>query len=65
MKLKKAIKIGKECGLETIGEAILNIDMHSMNIFSYDEILKEIGELYRDFKNSGLSENDLLEEVKL
>ena len=61
MKLKRAIKIGKDCGLETIGEAICNIELHATNIFDFDKIQEEIKELYNDFKNSGLNEDDLLE----
>ncbi|MDU4051162.1 MAG: hypothetical protein E7H33_09620 [Clostridium perfringens] len=61
MKLKRAIKIGKDCGLETIGEAIYNVDLHATNIFDHDKIEEELKELYNDFKNSGLNEDDLLE----
>lgn len=55
MKLKRAIKIGKDCGLETIGEAICNIELHASSIFDFDNILEEIEELHNDFKNSGLN----------
>lgn len=61
MKLKRAIKIGKDCGLETIGEAIYNIELHATNIFDFDKAQEEIKELYNDFRNSGLNEDDLLE----
>ncbi|MFH0334709.1 hypothetical protein [Clostridium perfringens] len=60
MKLKRAIKIGKDCGLETIGEAICNIELHASSIFDFDEIQEEIKELHNDFENSGLNEDDLL-----
>lgn len=60
MKLKRAIKIGKDCGLETIGEAICNIELHATNIFDFDKAQEEIKELYNDFENSGLNEDDLL-----
>lgn len=61
MKLKRAIKIGKDCGLETIGEAICNIELHATNIFDFDKAQEEIKELYNDLKNSGSNEDDLLE----
>ncbi|HGD0580533.1 TPA: hypothetical protein ACH354_002195 [Clostridium perfringens] len=61
MKLKRAIKIGKDCGLETIGEAICNIELHASSMFDFDDIQEEIEELHNDFKNSGLNEDDLLE----
>ena len=61
MKLKRAIKIGKDCGLETIGEAICNIELHASSMFDFDNIQEEIEELHNDFKNNGLNEDDLLE----
>lgn len=51
MKLKQALEIGLDCGLETIGEAILNINNHSGNLFSYENINKEIDELISDTNN--------------
>ena len=42
MKLKKCIEIGKECGLTTVGECIDNINIHSMNLFEYTKIDKEM-----------------------
>lgn len=62
MKLKRAIKIGKDCGLETIGEAICNIELHASSIFDFDKVQEEIEELHNDFRNSGLNEDDLLED---
>ena len=44
MKLKRAIKIGKDCGLETIGEAICNIELHATNIFDFDKAQEEYNE---------------------
>ena len=45
MKLREACNIGLACGLETLGEAVMNIQIHAMNIFTYDEMVKEINEL--------------------
>ena len=50
MKLAEAIEIGKECGLETIEEFILNIELHSVSLFSYDKIREELNELYQELK---------------
>jgi hypothetical protein len=50
MKLKQAIEFAEACGLETLGESVYNIDLHSTNIFVYDEIGKELTELYTDYK---------------
>ena len=60
MKLKKCIEIGKECGLTTVGECIDNINIHSMNLFEYTKIDKELNELYVDLAKSGLSEKSLI-----
>lgn len=35
MKLKTALEIGVDCCLETVGESILNIKIHSGNLFTY------------------------------
>lgn len=45
MKLQAAIEIAKNCGLETAGEAIFNIKLHAVNLFSYSDIQKELVEL--------------------
>ena len=49
MTLKTACAIGIDCGLTTLGEAVLNIDLHAVNIFNYNEIVKELRELYDEF----------------
>ena len=45
MKLKTALEIGIDCGLETIGESLYNIQIHSSSLFTYAEINKELNEL--------------------
>jgi hypothetical protein len=50
MKLTQALQIAKDCGLETIGEAIYNIAIHAGNIFNYGEEITEYEELCKDFK---------------
>ena len=49
MKLKTACEIGIDCGLKTLKEAVFNIDMHAISIFSYDRIAAELNELYKEF----------------
>lgn len=51
MKLREACNIGLACGLETLGEAVMNIQIHAMNIFTYDEMVKEINELVLECTN--------------
>ena len=45
MKIQTAIEIAKDCGLETAGEAIFNIKLHAVNLFSYSDIQKELAEI--------------------
>lgn len=51
MKLKDCLEIGRDCGLETVGEAILNIELHSISLFAYSEIKNELNELYEATKD--------------
>ena len=48
MKLKECMELGKECGLQSIGECYLNIEIHALSLFSYEDINKEILELQKD-----------------
>lgn len=59
MKVKEACKIADACGLETIGEAVFNIELHALNLFIYDEINKELNELYEDAKNYHMDDSIL------
>ena len=52
MKLKDAIEIAKDCGLETVGEAIYNIKIHAGNLFLHGEEQKEYDELLVDYWKS-------------
>ncbi len=45
MKIQTALEVAKDCGLETVGEAIFNIKLHAVNLFSYSDIQKELAEL--------------------
>ncbi|RLG42593.1 MAG: hypothetical protein DRO05_00520 [Thermoproteota archaeon] len=54
MKLKEAIELGKALGLETPEEAINNVLMHSLNLFKYEDIPKELRELIADAKKQGI-----------
>lgn len=42
------MEIGKECGLYSIKECYENIILHSLSLFKYDDISKEIKELQMD-----------------
>ena len=58
MKLKSALEIGQDCGLDTVEEAIFNIQLHAMSIFNYGEEKQEWNELIQDYKDSGFNKND-------
>ena len=58
MKLKTAIRIGRDCGLSTVGEAICNVQLHSSSMFDYDKVNAELSELNEDFLKSGKSINE-------
>lgn len=48
MKLKTALEIGIECGLETARECIRNIDFHAFSLFEHSEVNQELNELYTE-----------------
>ena len=48
MKLKEVCRIGKEVGMITIGESVDNIEHSAMSIFKYEDISKELHEMYSD-----------------
>lgn len=60
MRLNEAIELAKECGLTTVGEALLNIRIHALSLFKYGEEKKEILELINDFKESGLTSDSII-----
>ncbi len=62
MKLKEALEIGRDCGLDTVSEAILNIRFHAMNIFAYDEERLEYNELIEDFEQSEFDLEDSIDD---
>lgn len=48
MKLKKACEYAEVCGLDTVGEAVLNIKLHAPSLFAYDDLTWELKELDKD-----------------
>lgn len=57
MTLKTCLEIAQSCELNTVGEAIYNIELHSTNLFSYDEMDGEFDELYGEYDEFSLSKN--------
>lgn len=62
MKLKKARQIGKVCGLSTDEECFLNIELHCMSLFVYDEIDKELDELRKDCEENRVDWKDAIDK---
>ena len=67
MLMKEACEIGVACGLETLGEAVLNIKIHHVNLFLNEEIQKEIGELEEDMNKYNQDDKivDVFPDLKL
>lgn len=70
MKLIEALELGEECGLMTVGEALLNIDLHASSIFRYDEIRSGIESLWVEYytrlKTRGFNlDSPVLEAIKV
>ena len=65
MKLKEACRIGKEVGMTTIGESVDNIEHQAMSIFKYEDINKELIEMYTDpiWDEKKLIRTDLITKI--
>jgi hypothetical protein len=50
MRLRAAVELGVECGLRTVGEAVLNVELHAPSLFEYTSLNKELDELAEDYK---------------
>ena len=67
MLMKEACEIGVACGLETLGEAVLNIKIHHANLFLNEEIQKEFDELEEDMNKYNQDDKivDVFPDLKL
>lgn len=54
MKLKDAIELGRDCGLETPEESVNNVLVHSTMMFPYGETAKEEAELLKESADAGV-----------
>ena len=55
MKLFDCLDIANACGLITVNEARLEIERHAPSLFVYDNINKELLELYREIIDRDIS----------
>lgn len=63
MKARDCLEFGRDCGLETVGEAFLNIIFYAMNIFEYEKEEEEIDELIRSYENNNLKKDMSINKV--
>ena len=61
MKVIDACLIGEDCGLTTIEEAIRNIQIHAVSLFTFDDLEAELIELEEDSEN--YSEDALIVDI--
>ena len=53
MTLKEVCELADACGLETVGEAVMNAELHYDALVLIDDMDKEFEELYREVKALG------------
>lgn len=61
MKLREALELADECGLSTVGEAVLNVEIHATSLFPYSRINEELNELIMEA--SDYDDNQLISEL--
>ena len=61
MEFYKALKLSDECGLQLIGEALSNVDIHAMQLFLYSEIENEIAQLSSEWNTVKMNTNFTLD----
>lgn len=50
MTLATCLELGKECGLNTVQECVVNVEIHATSLFSYNKMNDELQELYSDLE---------------
>jgi hypothetical protein len=63
MKLREALEMAYECGLETVKEALVNASFCMVNFYPYEQIACEEEELFNEFEASGLKGDELVVDV--
>ena len=51
MKLIEALNIAKACGLNTVGEAVMNIRLHAVSLFPFEDLPSEFEQLESEVKS--------------
>ena len=64
MRLFTCLDIANACGLETVDEAIYNVELHAISTFAYAKIDEELAEIYQEVRlrkiNSEMTINEAL-----
>jgi hypothetical protein len=55
MYLKDALKLGEDCGLYSLPEAINNVLIHSPSLFEYSKLQSEEAELLAEARAAGVT----------
>lgn len=55
MRLFICLDIANACALETVDEAIFNVELHATSTFAYDKIEEEILEIYQEVQHRMIS----------
>lgn len=63
MRLFTCLDIANACGLESVGEAIFNIELHAISTFDYNKIKEEISEIYQEVKSRGTNSEMTINEA--
>lgn len=67
MTLQTCLDIGVDCGLDTIGEALFNIELHAICIFDYSTLNEELNQLKEEankvYIRANFSDESSIQEV--
>lgn len=67
MHIWDALKLGKECGLKTVIEALYNVQLHSSSLFTYEQIDRELEQLWHEWmtiaRNSDFTRSSRITKV--
>lgn len=58
-----ALRMGRACGLTTLGECFENVRLHSMNLFEYSKIGNELKELIDEMQKYNLKPTYEIQKV--
>lgn len=67
MHLLSVLGIGKDCGLDTVGEAIYNVELHAGQLFAWHSLNEQLRMIYSEWNtvklNSDFTKDSPIDEV--